>query len=315
MTTQTFAHRGFPQNATRDAVWRAPAGSGGRELGIASIWACVAALPMLGIGGSVVYRDWSARRDARTAANEAALAHERLLEAAPAATLPLAEATHGRDVFATACVACHGPAGTGIEGLGKNLATSDFVTAQTDEELVQFVVTGRPNARPTPMPPRAGREDLTDADLRHVAVYLRGLQDARRMPALPPMVLVAAPISDADKAAALAAAGGDAELAGYIASGNKLFHTTCIACHGKGGVGIAGNGKALVNNQFVQSLNDDGLLAFVKRGRDPSDPKNTTGIGMPARGGNPALSEDDLLDIISYVRTLQNTKTPATAGK
>jgi hypothetical protein len=26
---------------------------------------------------------------------------------------------------------------------------------------------------------------------------------------------------------------------------------------------------------------------------------------MPAKGGNPALSEDDLLDIISYLRTLQ----------
>lgn len=64
----------------------------------------------------------------------------------------------------------------------------------------------------------------------------------------------------------LAVAGGDAELAGYIASGNKLFHTTCIACHGKGGAGIPGSGKPLVANQFVQSLDDDGLLAFVKKG-------------------------------------------------
>jgi disulfide bond formation protein DsbB len=103
----------------------------------------------------------------------------------------------------------------------------------------------------------------------------------------------------------MAAAGGDAELAEYIASGNKLFHTTCVACHGAGGVGITGNGKPLVRNAFVQSLDDDALLAFVKQGRTPTDPKNTTGIQMPPKGGNPAMSDDDILDVIAYLRTLQ----------
>ena len=60
------------------------------------------------------------------------------------------------------------------------------------------------------------------------------------------------------------AAGGDAELAQYIASGNKLFHTTCVACHGKGGAGIKGNGATLVSNSFVQSLDDDALLLAAR---------------------------------------------------
>ena len=113
----------------------------------------------------------------------------------------------------------------------------------------------------------------------------------------------------------MAAAGGDEELAEYIASGMKLYASSCIACHGAGGVGMKGNGKALVNNEFIRGLNDDDLLAFIKRGRDPSDPKNTTGVGMPAKGGNPALSEDDLLDIICYLRTLQNDKPVAATAK
>src|SRR5262249_38319697 len=46
-------------------------------------------------------------------------------------------------------------------------------------------------------------------------------------------------------------------------------------------------------------------LDFVKVGRQPWDPLNTTKVQMPPRGGNPMLSDDDLRDIIAYVRTLQ----------
>jgi len=143
-------------------------------------------------------------------------------------------------------------------------------------------------------------------------VYVRGLQDPRRLPELPAPVAIAPPApSEGDMAAALAWAGGDAERAEYIVSGLKLYSGTCIACHGKGGVGIAGNGKTLVKNEFIQSLDQEGLLAFIKSGRGPSDPKNTTGVQMPPKGGNPALSDDDLLDIIDYLRTLQGPKAAA----
>lgn len=118
-----------------------------------------------------------------------------------------------------------------------------------------------------------------------------------------------------DKSAALAAAGGDEELAGYIASGNKQFHSMCVVCHGAGGAGIKGNGKALANNDFVRALDDEALLAFIKQGRAPTDPKNTTGIQMPPKGGNPAMSDDDILDVIAYLRTLQGNPPSAAAGK
>lgn len=118
------------------------------------------------------------------------------------------------------------------------------------------------------------------------------------------------PVGDAAQAA-LTAAGGDPELAEYIASGARLYATTCIACHGPGGAGMAGNGKPLAGSLFVRSLDDDGLFQFIQRGRDPTDPKNTTGIAMPPKGGNPALSEDDILDIIAYLRSLPGNQVPA----
>jgi cytochrome c5 len=49
---------------------------------------------------------------------------------------------------------------------------------------------------------------------------------------------------------------------------------------------------------------DQELLEFVVMGRQPFDPESTTGVLMPPRGGNPGLTDDDLLTIIAYVRTL-----------
>jgi len=55
------------------------------------------------------------------------------------AFLPPAEM--GKAVFDTNCAACHGADGTG--GMGPNLHGNAFFQAKTDEELVQFILTGR----------------------------------------------------------------------------------------------------------------------------------------------------------------------------
>ena len=240
-----------------------------------------------------------------------------ILAAAPGPMLDGEAYLKGRTLFTMTCAVCHGPQGHGVTGLGKDITHSEFVASLSDGGLIAFLRRGRDandpyNTTKVTMPPSGGNPQLTDQDMAHLVSFMRGIQDKRRVPAdalqAPPVTvaqMVAAPSAD-EKAAALAAAGGDAELAAYIASGNKLYHSLCVACHGQGGAGMANNGKALVHNAFVKSLDDDGLLAFVKQGRSPSDPKNTTGIQMPPKGGNPALSDDDILDIIAYLRTLQD---------
>jgi disulfide bond formation protein DsbB len=87
--------------------------------------------------------------------------------------------------------------------------------------------------------------------------------------------------------------------------GEEIFNSTCIACHGVGGVGVEGLGKDLTTSAFVAELTDDELLAFLIAGRSDTDPLNTTGMEMPARGGNPSLTDADLRDVIAYLRTLQ----------
>ena len=92
--------------------------------------------------------------------------------------------------------------------------------------------------------------------------------------------------------------------AGDPAVGQTLFTNTCAACHGAQGQGVPGLGKDMTASQFIADKTDQELIDFIKVGRDPSDPLNTTGVAMPPRGGNPSLSDDDLQNIVSYIRSL-----------
>lgn len=93
---------------------------------------------------------------------------------------------------------------------------------------------------------------------------------------------------------------------GDAAAGKTLFDSVCIACHGPGGEGITGLGKPFTTSEFLLTVSDQQLLDFIKTGRPSTDPANTTGVDMPPKGGNPALTDAQLMDIIAYVRTLHN---------
>ena len=93
--------------------------------------------------------------------------------------------------------------------------------------------------------------------------------------------------------------------AGDPAAGEKLFMSTCAACHGPDGQGLPGLGKDLVTSEFVAGKTDSQLIEFIKVGRSPDDPLNTTGVTMPAKGNNPALTDEDLYNIVAYLRTLR----------
>ncbi len=87
-------------------------------------------------------------------------------------------------------------------------------------------------------------------------------------------------------------------------AGKTQFDTVCIACHGPGGVGVTGLGKPFTTSEFLLTVSDQELLEFIKTGRPISHPDNTTGVDMPPKGGNPALTDEQLMDIIAYIRTL-----------
>ena len=79
----------------------------------------------------------------------------------------------------------------------------------------------------------------------------------------------------------------------------------CSACHGPDAKGLKGLGKDLTHNDFIKGMTDEQFLHYVNTGRSVDDPRNTTGIPMPPKGGNPALKDQEIMDIIAHVRTLQ----------
>lgn len=92
---------------------------------------------------------------------------------------------------------------------------------------------------------------------------------------------------------------------GNAAAGKKVFAATCSACHGADATGVENLGKTLVASEFVDSQSDKKLVAFITKGRDSSDPANTTGVAMPPKGGNPVLKTKDLENVVSYIRSLK----------
>ena len=97
----------------------------------------------------------------------------------------------------------------------------------------------------------------------------------------------------------------DSSQVGTGAAGQQDFERACSVCHGPTGEGVPGLGKDMTTSQFIAGKTDHELVEFIKTGRNPSDPLNTTGVAMPPKGGNPGLTDQDLYDIVAYIRVLQ----------
>ncbi|HEY3341760.1 MAG TPA: disulfide oxidoreductase [Anaerolineae bacterium] len=93
-----------------------------------------------------------------------------------------------------------------------------------------------------------------------------------------------------------------------IARGKVLYEETCAACHGVRGEGTSA-GKALLSSTLVKTSSDAELVKFVQLGRTANDPHNTTGLAMPANGGQANVSSSDIAAVIAYIRQLAGSPT------
>jgi len=126
-----------------------------------------------------------------------------------------------------------------------------------------------------------------------VAVMLAACGGGEPEPTATPAPAAAAPVQEV-------AAGP----VGDVANGGKIFATACVACHGPEGKGVTGLGKDLTTSEWVGEQTDVQLVEFIKVGRDATHPLNTTGVAMPPKGGNPAMSEQEIADIVAFVRSI-----------
>jgi mono/diheme cytochrome c family protein len=221
----------------------------------------------------------------------------------------------GRDTFLTTCAACHGQNAQGIQGLGKNLIESEFVSGMSDDELVQFIIVGRQPSDPAnttglPMPARGGNPMLSDEVIYSIVAYLRsaaaptdlGVVGGDVQPA--PQVDTALVLQPFELPAVVSAAsdyaarGDTAARAAYTAA--ESYGLSCAGCHGVDGRGVAGLAPSLLESD----LWGDGaaLYAFLTKAQPPSSP--AIGFPHPTHGAYPLLSDAELLALIGYLYSL-----------
>ncbi|MBX3620339.1 MAG: cytochrome c [Rhizobacter sp.] len=137
---------------------------------------------------------------------------------------------------------------------------------------------------------RDSTQYLSDADLAAMTHYLQ---------ALPPQPSSVRP----DDGVALADA----------VRGRQLYADHCAACHGEQGEGVRGIYPALAGNRAVTLANIANLVRVLTEGGfAPATPGNPRPFGMPPFATT--LSDDDIADVLSHVRTSWGNQAPAVSA-
>ena len=199
---------------------------------------------------------------------------------------PLLAAPDGDRLYQDKCEACHGKNGRG--GVGVPLSLPAFQRDASDEFLAKTIQHGRPG-RVMPAFPY-----LSDAQLSALIKTLRSFVDKPLKPVKTPDTI-----------------NGDAQ------RGGQLYTKYCIACHGAAGEGGKGTGvtfsrprdaeiiaTSLSNSGFQMAASDKMIWQTLAYGRE--------GTPMPSFL-NQGLSEQQISDLVAYVRTLKDTPVSAPA--
>ncbi len=199
----------------------------------------------------------------------------------PEVTSDRDEGSEGGRLYALHCSACHGNYGLG--GVGIPLALDDFLESVTDRYIALTIRFGRPGRVMPPFPRLTGHEVLA------ITKYIRSLHWADE-PQFSSEPVVGDPVA-----------------------GRGLFAAFCAQCHGANGEGGQGTGVSFSRPRFksilAPALNNAGFLASASdqiikhsliQGREGTPMRSVPALG---------LSEQDINDLVSYIRSFQNQLT------
>jgi len=185
----------------------------------------------------------------------------------------------GEQVYLQYCGACHGNGTYG--GWDKKfkrfipaIRGASLISTATHEYLQAQIEQGRPGTQMPAWSAHAG--GLLPEEIAAVIEYLRS-----GAPAAPALTKLA--------------------LRGDATNGLSVFLRNCAGCHGMDGRG--GMAPEIGNPVFQQAATDEFILHTIRSGR--------TGTAMPAfqRSDAPVFSDQDLEDVLAYLRTLGQRRT------
>ncbi len=182
----------------------------------------------------------------------------------------------GSELYTQNCVFCHQADAIGKPGTAPSLTNKELLSSASDAFFFDTIRDGRPG---TGMPPFA---HLGEDKIKAIIAFLRDHTDQANL---------AAEI-DAQPAAK-----------GDPAHGEQLFELICSTCHGERGDGYAsgGTGTAIGKLGFLSKVSDGFIRTTVKQGRS-----NTRMLGFQGPEGLANLNDQDIDDLIVYLRNLPN---------
>lgn len=185
----------------------------------------------------------------------------------------------GEEVVKGVCAMCHGTGLMGSPKIGDKAAWEPRIK-QGYETLVKHAVEGIRS-----MPARGGNPALTDNEVAGAVAYMANQAGADfKAPTAAPAAAAEAPAAEtktADAAAAPAASGK---------SGEEVVKAVCAMCHATGLMGSPKIGDKA------------GWEPRIKQGYETLVKHAVEGIrSMPARGGNPGLSDDEVARAVAYM--------------
>ncbi len=182
----------------------------------------------------------------------------------------------GMQLYAQNCTTCHGVNGEGSD-LGVPLNTED-VREKDADILARTIREGVPGTLMA-----AWKNTLSNEDIEAIVAFLKNwdrINEAGLV--LEPPEPIHIDVNNPEE---------------MLALGERIFTTTCTACHGEDGTG--GIGPAINSQQFLSRHTDDQIRdAIVYGGRRPNS-------RMPAFGDRLTSVEIDAL--VAYIRSLEPT--------
>lgn len=199
----------------------------------------------------------------------------------------------GLSLFQDNCAVCHGDNGQGDTGLPLNLQS--FLTIAPLEYIVRTINAGRPVHE---MP--SFKDELTPQEIKEIAMFVKSWQYSPSLPV------------------------EEGAVKGNRENGKELFQGICVGCHGLKGEGgpEAGVGRvtesmkgfpgpALADPGFQKSATDGFVKASLMYGR-----KGTPMVAFLKGGqGMVELSEEEINDLVSFVRTMEPIKVEETKAE